>query len=193
MLRHECAEALGAIGEGDAVLERLSRDASEPFEVRQTCEIARDFLKWRRAGSEGEAPIACACMLSPFNSHDPAPPDPAHVNWSCDQLEDKLRDANADMFERYRCIVLAARNRGGEDSCAGPGADPIRWIKQSSALVAPRGRGRLSGRCNTPASLECPGGLRCDERRARHCEARGRRRAAGRARRALGTRARNYC
>ena len=53
MLRHECAEALGAIGEGDAVLGALSRDASEPFEVRQTCEIARDFLKWRRAGSEG--------------------------------------------------------------------------------------------------------------------------------------------
>ena len=114
MLRHECAEALGAIGEGDAVLERLSRDASEPFEVRQTCEIARDFLKWRRAGSEGEAPIACACMLSPYNSHDPAPPDPAHVNWSCDQLEDKLRDASADMFERYRCM-FSLRNRGGED------------------------------------------------------------------------------
>lgn len=113
MLRHECAEALGAIGEGDAVLARLAADASETFVVRQTCEIARGFLRWRKEGGEGVAPVACACMLSPFNSHDPAPPDPAHEKWTCAQLEAKLRDDTADTFERYRCM-FSLRNRGGE-------------------------------------------------------------------------------
>lgn len=116
MLRHECAEALGGIGVGEEILSRLaqpSASATTPWEVRQTCEIARDFLKWKLVG-DGDAPVmACACMLSPFNSHDPAPPDPEHASWQTEALSTLLRAADRPIFDRYRAM-FSLRNRGGE-------------------------------------------------------------------------------
>ena len=81
MVRHECAEALGAIGHPASlpVLERLA-DADPEVEIRQTCEVARNFARWKvnGASASGEARpgVVCACMLSPYSSHDPAPADP---------------------------------------------------------------------------------------------------------------------
>ena len=130
MLRHECAEALGAIGVGEAALARLAGSPDAPWEVAQTCEIAVDFLRWRRGGAEGPV-IACACMLSPFNSHDPAPPDPDHASWTAEALGSRLADAGAPIFERYRAM-FSLRNRGGERCVAalgralvGDGSSPL--------------------------------------------------------------------
>ena len=81
MVRHECAEALGAIGDARSIplLQELASDETgkDVEEIQQTCQVARDFLKWKASGGElrGEARpgVVCACMISAYNSHDPAP------------------------------------------------------------------------------------------------------------------------
>lgn len=109
MLRHECGEALGAIGCGLAVLEQVASAYGEDEEVRQTCEIARDFILWKRRGAQGPV-MACACMLSPFNSFDPAPPDEAHEKLSTEELGELLLCPRVSLFERYRAM-FSLRNR----------------------------------------------------------------------------------
>eukprot|EP00592_Proboscia_alata_P016060 CAMPEP_0194395540 /NCGR_PEP_ID=MMETSP0174-20130528/124480_1 /TAXON_ID=216777 /ORGANISM="Proboscia alata, Strain PI-D3" /LENGTH=386 /DNA_ID=CAMNT_0039191487 /DNA_START=95 /DNA_END=1252 /DNA_ORIENTATION=+ len=87
MVRHECAEALGAIAD-PASLVRLEYHANEDarVEISETCRIAVDFLRWTLGegengkGQEYDAPMACACMLSPYDSIDPAPPHPLHAS-----------------------------------------------------------------------------------------------------------------
>ncbi|KAL7467939.1 hypothetical protein ACHAXS_008168 [Conticribra weissflogii] len=119
MVRHECAEALGAIGSVDSIpaLEKcVENDTS--IEVGETCRLALDFIQWKmRGGVEGEenAPIACACMLSPYSSVDPAPPHPKHEALSTGEIGAILRYENAPLFERFRAM-FSLRNRGGADS-----------------------------------------------------------------------------
>jgi deoxyhypusine monooxygenase len=148
MVRHECAEALGAIGDERSLplLERMANtqqqqqqnqqqqqraehvdntdtkvsttphtpDNSIPEELRETCEIARDFCRWKAQGETGDRPqVACACMLSPYNSYDPAPPSPETDGLSTAELGDALLNDTLQLFERYRAM-FALRNRGGE-------------------------------------------------------------------------------
>ncbi|KAL7554834.1 hypothetical protein ACHAWF_018376 [Thalassiosira exigua] len=118
MVRHECAEALGAIGSPLSIpaLEKCaSSDAS--IEVGETCRLALDFLRWKlKGGLEGEdAPIACACMLSPYSSVDPAPPHPKHEAMSSEDIGAILTDESAPLFERFRAM-FSLRNRGGAKS-----------------------------------------------------------------------------
>lgn len=125
MVRHECAEALGAIGAPRSIdlLERLAATGDDvkntEEEIRQTCEVARDFARWKASGAEerGEArpAVACACMLSPYSSHDPAPPDPATDGLTDSQVGEILRDTNRPLFERYGAM-FSLRNRGGADA-----------------------------------------------------------------------------
>jgi deoxyhypusine monooxygenase len=160
MVRHECAEALGAIGHQGSLplLERMAlkrsseKDSNQDDtkqndglidvptkednpnlsstatqlpnvatkeiiveELRETCEIARDFCRWKSKGAQGERPqVACACMLSPYNSYDPAPPSPETDNLSTAELGNVLLSCTVPLFERYRAM-FALRNRGGEE------------------------------------------------------------------------------
>jgi len=68
MVRHEAAEALGAIGQADSIplLERYKNDAA--VEVAETCEIALDRIRERQAKAAGQEPA------NPYGSVDPAPP-----------------------------------------------------------------------------------------------------------------------
>ena len=54
MVRHEAAEALGAIGNSTAipVLEKFIHD--EAIEVRESCEVALDLLDWVRKSTIAE-------------------------------------------------------------------------------------------------------------------------------------------
>lgn len=123
MVRHECAEALGAIGaeRSRAVLEHvLSRgeEASLEVELRETCQLALDYLEWKAAPGGGDPvdmPAACACMLNPYATTDPAPPHPAHQHLSMEQLGDILCDQSLALFERYRAM-FSLRNRGGAEA-----------------------------------------------------------------------------
>lgn len=68
MVRHEAAEALGAIGQVDSIplLERYKNDTA--VEVAETCEIALDRIRERQAKVAGQEPA------NPYGSVDPAPP-----------------------------------------------------------------------------------------------------------------------
>lgn len=120
MVRHEAAEALGAIGAERArrVLEQVKADNTHVLELAETCQIALDVMEWRRAGGDpDEMPAACACMLNPYSSVDPAPPHPSHVTKSMGELGDILCDASLPIFERYRAM-FSLRNIGGADAVA---------------------------------------------------------------------------
>jgi len=131
MVRHECGEALGAIGSirSIPVLEREANAIPRSVEVSETCELALDFLKWKHGSSisssssnrdghqknhgdgNGDAPPACACMLNPYSSVDPAPPHPSHALLSSDTIGAILLDSERPLFERYRAM-FSLRNRG---------------------------------------------------------------------------------
>jgi deoxyhypusine monooxygenase len=116
MVRHEAAEALGAIGacRSEAVLRQV-KEANPDFpELSDTCQLALNVMEWRAAGGDpADMPAACACMLNPYSSVDPAPPHPAHVDKSFEELGEILCDADQAIFERYRAM-FSLRNRGGD-------------------------------------------------------------------------------
>lgn len=115
MVRHECAEALGAISASRSrtVLERVRAATTSVPELSDTCQLALDVMDWRQAGEDpADLPAACACMLNPYSSVDPAPPDPRHEHLTDVALGDILADADRPMFERYRAM-FSLRNRGG--------------------------------------------------------------------------------
>ena len=134
MVRHECAEALGAIGAERSipVLQRSSGANNTnsnghvattavpetPVEVCETCAIALDLIKWKVNGRQGEAPLHCACM-SPYSSVDPAPPHPTD-DLPTEALEHQLRDESLGLFKRYRAM-FSLRNRGTDDAVAALG------------------------------------------------------------------------
>ena len=120
MVRHECGEALGAIGAERSVpvLEGAIGLSPDTPEIGQTCQLALDHLLWRRGGGDGsgtDEPAACACMLSPYSSVDPAPPHPDHAALPEEVVGDMLGDPDRPLFERYRAM-FSLRNRGGADA-----------------------------------------------------------------------------
>ncbi|KAK9316415.1 armadillo-type protein [Lipomyces starkeyi] len=100
MVRHEAAEALGAIGDKgslDLLKEYFEKD---PLEIiRQTCELAIARIEWEHSKlSQIEV-----LENSHFSSIDPAPPLP-YENSSVDQLQKVLVDQSVSLFERYRAM-----------------------------------------------------------------------------------------
>lgn len=71
IVRHECAEALAAIGSADSlpILEEFCKD--EAKEVSETCQIAVPAVRWRLEHGE-EAQSRCDAA-NPYQSIDPAP------------------------------------------------------------------------------------------------------------------------
>jgi len=138
MVRPECAEALGAIGSSHSI-SALQKCASNDnsIEVGETCRLALDYIKWKsNGGVEGDenTPIACACMLSPYSSVDPAPPHPKHEALTSAQIGEILKDTSAPMFERFRAM-FSLRNRGGAESVKELGDA----LGESFVLVSVRG------------------------------------------------------
>lgn len=121
MVRHECGEALGAIGASRSIpVLKLAMDANPNTpEIGETCKLAIDFMEWKaRGGEENDRenqPMVCACMLSPYSSVDPAPPHPQHANMSESEIGKLLRDPSLPLFERYRAM-FSLRNKGGSES-----------------------------------------------------------------------------
>lgn len=94
-------------------------------------------MKWRikkkfsNNDHDEEEPMACACMLSPYSSVDPAPPHPKHVHLSTEEIGSILLDTSLPLFERYRAM-FSLRNRGGSDAVITLGKALIQ--DESSAL-----------------------------------------------------------
>ncbi|KAJ3054987.1 deoxyhypusine hydroxylase [Rhizophlyctis rosea] len=111
MVRHEAAEAIGAISKEDSLplLEEYAKDDSRV--VRETCELAIAKIKFeakKAAGEESED-------ASAYTSVDPAPPVPKKAEKSTAQLREQLLDTTVSLFDRYRAM-FALRNRGDVES-----------------------------------------------------------------------------
>lgn len=109
IVRHEAAEALGAIGlETNIPLLKNSLVSDPAQEVRETCELALSRIEelknvqFRDGSSMVES--------SRFLSVDPAAPASCS---SVDQLREILLDEEKSMYERYAAL-FALRNHGGD-------------------------------------------------------------------------------
>jgi deoxyhypusine monooxygenase len=115
MVRHEAAEALGAIAT-EACLFPLRRHVDDPcLEVAQTCQLALQRIQYFQA-MQSEAATGAETDRSdpsPYLSVDPTPPAPAST--PTETLRKCLLDENARIFDRYRAM-FALRNRGGSEA-----------------------------------------------------------------------------
>lgn len=116
------AEALGAIGHPSvrATLETYLHDPV--VEVRETCEIALDRVKWFADKAKTEQ----LDDTNPFASVDPSPPA---ATKDVDELKKILLDENETLFNRYRAM-FSLRNIRTEQSVVAIGAG----LKCGSAL-----------------------------------------------------------
>nr|MBE5726547.1 nero [Cucujiformia] len=113
MVRHEAAEALGAIGSEDALesLENFKDD--KVIEVAETCQLALERIKWYKNSGEDSKKLS----QSLYNSVDPAPPSQSK---NVSELKGILIDEKATLFNRYRAM-FALRNIGSEEAIAALG------------------------------------------------------------------------
>eukprot|EP00160_Parvularia_atlantis_P021793 Unigene9587_Nuclearia_a/m.29298 Unigene9587_Nuclearia_a/g.29298 ORF Unigene9587_Nuclearia_a/g.29298 Unigene9587_Nuclearia_a/m.29298 type:complete len:331 (-) Unigene9587_Nuclearia_a:44-1036(-) len=112
MVRHEAAEALGALAQEES-LELLEKYRADPMkEVAETCEIAVDRVRYELRRRRGEINAQGSDGPGPYLSVDPAPPSAAAPTL---ELRAQLLDAGLPLFERYRAM-FALRNRGDEAS-----------------------------------------------------------------------------
>nr|MBE5726520.1 nero [Cucujiformia] len=106
MVRHEAAEALGAIASDKALLYLQKYKNDKVTEVAETCELALDRINWLKSVNE------TTLSVSPYNSVDPAPPA---ASKDINDLKRILTDDKINLFDRYRAM-FALRNIGSEDA-----------------------------------------------------------------------------
>jgi deoxyhypusine monooxygenase len=106
IVRHEAAEALGAIG-GAEVLPVLEQFSTDPVpEVSETCKLALDKMRYQaKVGGNLED-------VNVYGSVDPAPPSDEQ---DTDTLQKTLLDENIPLFDRYRAM-FSLRNKGDDRS-----------------------------------------------------------------------------
>nr|MBE5726522.1 nero [Cucujiformia] len=108
IVRHEAAEALGAIG-SEQVLPYLQKYKNDPVtEVAETCELAIERIHWlKKTGNNSEN-----LPESPYSSVDPAPPSPIS---DVDELKLMLLSEDLSLFQKYRAM-FALRNLGTKEA-----------------------------------------------------------------------------
>ncbi|KAJ7977274.1 Deoxyhypusine hydroxylase [Quillaja saponaria] len=113
IVRHEAAEALGAIGlESNVPLLKNSLILDPAQEVRETCELALQRIEQLK--DDGNDDKLSVTAKSPFMSVDPAAPAPCSP---LHQLRELLLDEGKGMYERYAAL-FALRNDGGNEAVA---------------------------------------------------------------------------
>lgn len=116
IVRHECAEALGAIGKESSV-DILQRHCSHPApEIYETCQIAIDLINWKKTSENVRKENSHGGSSGDYLSVDPAPPVAgATKEASVEELQAKLMDTKASLFNRYRAM-FALRNINSDAS-----------------------------------------------------------------------------
>nr|NVI76107.1 nero [Cucujiformia] len=105
MVRHEAAEALGAIGSERALI-YLQKYKNDPVtEVAETCELALDRINWLKISNYENS-------KSNYNTVDPAPPA---TSKDIKELKSILINEKISLFDRYRAM-FALRDIGSEDA-----------------------------------------------------------------------------
>ncbi|KAI8071493.1 armadillo-type protein [Gongronella butleri] len=125
MVRHEAAEALGAISSTEAMpyLEKYLHDPSQA--VAETCELA--IAKIRYDNDPATQAEREQQSKSVYQSVDPAPP--SVKTKSVQELGDQLIDTNLPLFDRYRAM-FALREIGNTEAVEAL----AKGLKASSAL-----------------------------------------------------------
>jgi deoxyhypusine monooxygenase len=137
MVRHEAAEALGALSSVQSLdlLKKYKTDESRS--VRETCEIAVDKIEYDHFTEEGRAR-----QLDPnFPTTDPAPASLPTEDESTSSLRSTLLDTSIPLFKRYRAMFalrnIVARSSGvkGKEDEARAGVQALAdGFKDGSAL-----------------------------------------------------------
>eukprot|EP00163_Fabomonas_tropica_P017777 TRINITY_DN3152_c0_g1_i1.p1 TRINITY_DN3152_c0_g1~~TRINITY_DN3152_c0_g1_i1.p1 ORF type:complete len:311 (+),score=76.29 TRINITY_DN3152_c0_g1_i1:173-1105(+) len=108
MVRHEAAEALGAIGEEQSI-EILEKYMKDPVvEVAETCQIAHGKIKEKLSREANSGMVD----ESVYASVDPSPAD---MTRTTEELRERLLNTDLSLFERYTGL-FGLRNRGDTDS-----------------------------------------------------------------------------
>jgi deoxyhypusine monooxygenase len=125
MVRHEAAEALGAIASPRSVPAlQNTREYNQGIcdELADTCLLALHRIAQKEPTttihgltSTNTLVVGCACMMAPYSSVDPAAADPQHDRVSTVQLGDMLLDATTPLLQRYQAM-FSLRNRGGSEA-----------------------------------------------------------------------------
>ncbi|XP_076905254.1 deoxyhypusine hydroxylase-like [Bidens hawaiensis] len=109
IVRHEAAEALGAIGlESNVLLLKDSLDSDPAQEVRETCELALSRIQELKNNQSS------TIEASPFLSVDPAAPASCS---SVNELREIILNEEKGMYERYAAL-FGLRNHGGDEAVA---------------------------------------------------------------------------
>lgn len=104
MVRHEAAEALGAIGDEESLTTLMRYEKDDPLEiVRQTCELAIERIRWVKQNASQPETL----QESIYASIDPAPPLASSNMNTADEvakLKGELNDTSISLFNRYRAM-----------------------------------------------------------------------------------------
>lgn len=149
MVRHEAAEALGALGDKDS-LDMLQDyyDNDPSFEIRQTCELAIERIKWEQSEKSKTENIE----KSLYTSIDPAPPMPQDQEAKVEKLQNILNDQAKPLFERYRAM-FRLRDLGTDEAALALASgfdDPSALFKHEIAYVF----GQICNPVTVPALIE---------------------------------------
>lgn len=101
MVRHEAAEALGALG-AEVALEDLQKclDNDPHPAVKQTAELAIARIQWEHSPAAETEKL----QQSLYESTDPAPPLALEKEYNVAELQSLLNNQDKPMFERYRAM-----------------------------------------------------------------------------------------
>ncbi|TEB30707.1 deoxyhypusine hydroxylase [Coprinellus micaceus] len=162
MVRHEAAEAMGAISDTSSIpiLEEFLSDSE--VAVRETCDIAIAKIKWDNSQEGKKHKEEQKDGVQLYTSIDPAPPTSGLLKGapkpddlqqsSVDQLQAQLVDTKLSLFERYRAM-FALRNIGtpaAVDALASGFSDESALFKHEIAFIF----GQLLSPHSVPALLE---------------------------------------
>ncbi|KAL3230418.1 Deoxyhypusine hydroxylase [Nakaseomyces bracarensis] len=154
MVRHEAAEALGALGDLnslDALNQCLKNDEHEA--VRQTCELAIERIKWQHSDLAKKESL----QTSLYSSIDPAPPLSLEKKYNLKELQDLLNDQEQPLFMRYRAM-FRLRDIGTDEAVQALATgfnDPSALFKHEIAYVF----GQMGSDAAVPALTEVLGRL----------------------------------
>lgn len=143
MVRHEAAEALGAIGDSSVEETLVSFSADPVVEVAETCEIALERVRWLKQKKETLKDD------NPYASVDPTPPS---ASKSVEELKHILQDESDTLFNRYRAM-FALRNLRTEEATLALASG----LKGKSALFRHEVAfvlGQLQEECSIPFLVE---------------------------------------
>lgn len=100
LVRHESAEALGAIGQSESLPILIKYSTHHAPEIAETCQIAIDLISW----NVDNAHSTDTSKKSLYLSHDPAPPLSSSDSQSIEALLSVLMDTSQRLFVRYQAM-----------------------------------------------------------------------------------------